>query len=149
MEYSSRPAPIAICPRADWQSCPFDSLVTPGAYSVQAWRISRPIRAQNDDSAPKLSSAPMPVRHLSRRLGASDWTGAPPLRRQTGGDHWPKPTSSHFVNLNSCRTVNPSRSSGIMVWFSGCDNVSSSSCFSFLHLQHHPTVVKLPHLPMF
>lgn len=128
--------------RADWQSQPFDSLVTPGVYFVQAGRISRPMRAQIRDSALKLSSAPKPVRHLSQRRGAFDWTGAPPLRRQIGGDHWPKQTSSHFVNINCCRTVNHSQSSGIMAWFSGWDNVSSfSPCFWFLHLQHLPTVV--------
>lgn len=140
---SSRPAPIMRCPRADWQSQPFDSPVPPGVYFVQAGRTSRPMRAQIRDSAPKLSSAPMPVRHLSQRTDASDWTGAPPPRRQTSGDHWPKQISSHFVNINCCRTVNQSQSSGIMAWFSVWDNVSSSSCFQFLHLQHLPTVVKL------
>ena len=141
---SSRPAPITRCPRADWQSPPFDSLITPGVYFVQVGRISRPMRINYCDSAPKLSSAPMPVRHLSQRTGASDWTGASPPRRQTSGDHWPKQTCSHLVNINSCRTVNQSQSSGIMACLSGWDNVSFfSPCFWFLHFQHLPAVVKL------
>lgn len=64
---SSRPAPITKCPRADWQSPPFDSLVNPGVYFVQVGRISRPMRIKCRDSAPKLSSASMPC-HSGRAL---------------------------------------------------------------------------------
>ena len=68
---SSRPAPITKCPRADWQSPPFDSLVNPGVYFVQVGRISRPMRIKCRDSAPKLSSASMPGLVLSIwRVGA-------------------------------------------------------------------------------